>query len=96
MTYQVYKYPIPTETDFVIEMPSGSSLLSVQLQHEHPQLWALVDPSAPLVQRRLALYGTGHDIPSTTKTGMFVGTFQVRCGLLVFHLFDLGERVDPP
>ncbi len=87
---KIYKYPIRIIDAQAIEMPKGARLLSVQTQRDEPQLWAMVDPSAPLVQREFALRGTGHDATGLSMA-TFVGTFQMHGGSLVFHLFDVGE-----
>lgn len=86
---QIWKYPVPISDLFTITMPAGAKLLSVQSQHGEPRLWALVDPEAPRVGRGLRVHGTGHD--TLPDLGNYVGTFQIRGGDLVFHLFDQGE-----
>jgi hypothetical protein len=91
--YSIWKYPVPISDLFTILMPTGSRLLSVQVQGSEPQLWALVDPEAPIVRRALRVHGTGHDV--ATDIGAYVGTFQMRMGTLVFHLFDQGETPSP-
>lgn len=85
----IWKYEVPISDLFTLRMPQGAKLLDVQLQAGIPQLWALVDPSAPVVSRGLRLHGTGHDIADSI--GEHVGSFQLRNGQLVFHLFDQGE-----
>jgi len=86
----IYKFAVPISDDITIVMPAGARLLSVQTQHGAPSLWAMVDPSAPSVRRRLALRGTGHNADSLSLAP-FVGTFQTEGGAFVGHLFDLGE-----
>lgn len=82
----IFKYrvrPMPH-----IHMPQGAKLLSVQVQRGEPMLWALIDESEPIVNRKIRSYGTGHTTPD--DPGQFVGTFQMDDGL-VFHVFDEGE-----
>jgi len=86
----IWKFQIPVADDFKILMPSGARLLDVQAQHGVPQLWAVVIQSNPMVPRSLALRGTGHPADGLVSA-VYVGTFQVSGGGLVFHLFDLGE-----
>lgn len=87
---KIYKYMLPVDNSVEIQMPKGSQLLCVQLQHERPYLWALVDPSLPTITRKLAIYGTGHQVDDAP--GNYVGTFQLHGGQLVFHVFDQGVR----
>ena len=86
----IWKFPLETQDRQFVPMPAGATLLSVQCQHDAPQLWALVDqnPNAFLVERRINIYGTGHPV---TEGGIFVGTYQLMDGALVFHVFDQGE-----
>lgn len=74
-----------------LAMPAGARLLSVQLQEGLPQLWALCDPGAPQVLRRIEAFGTGDEVTAETgSTLAFVATVQM--GPAVLHYFDRGER----
>jgi len=87
----VWKFPIPLEDVFEIEMPRVSKPLSVQVQKGIVQIWALVTPGRDIVKRRFYLCGTGHPREDIPRSLNFVGTFQLGQGNLVFHLFDGGE-----
>lgn len=90
MRLTIHKYPIEVTDYATITMPTRSRLLSVQVRNGVPCVWALVDPTAELVERRLRVFGTGH--PVDVGGGCpFVGTFQLHGGALVFHVFDQGE-----
>ena len=78
-------------TDGCIEvtMPKESRILSVQNQNEEVCIWYLVDTENENEKRYFEIFGTGHNIP----VGMgidreYIGTFQLRNGSLVFHLFE--------
>ena len=71
-------------------MPKGAQILTVQMQHGTPQLWALVDPNAQRVLRRILIYGTGHPVDTFN---VYIATFQIMNGSLVFHVFDGGESL---
>lgn len=81
----IWKFPVPYGIDGAgpVRMPQGAQILSVQMQDGRPQLWALVDTDKPMVQRDIAVYGTGWDI---SNPGKYLGTFQD--GQYVFHAFD--------
>ena len=85
----VWKYQFLVVDDLVVNMPEGAQVLSVQVQGIEPCIWALVDPDAPLVERRLHVRGTGH--PFVGNEGRFVGTFQMLRGRFVGHLFEDAE-----
>ena len=86
MADRIYKYPLDVVDVQEITTHEGAELLSVQINRDQVCVWVRVDTTKPKEQRRLFIHGTGHDIhPDVTK---FVGTFQMRMGTLVFHLFD--------
>ena len=82
----VWKYPIPIQDDIRIEMPRGAQMLTVQVQHGDPCVWALVDPSLDPEPRRFRLAGTGHPI---TEAVRHVGSFQLMRWGIGFHLFEV-------
>lgn len=84
MDATVYKYRIPVEDTFMLDLPKGAEILSVQVQGSDPFVWAKVDPRAPSEERRFAVRGTGHD---ATGVGAYIGTFQLSGGAFVGHLF---------
>jgi hypothetical protein len=83
----VWKFPIPITDNFEIEMPKSAACLTVQLQHDNPYLWALVDPTAESTKVKFRLAGTGHPIEVPQEGLEYLGSFQLSGGDLVFHLF---------
>lgn len=83
---QIYKYPVPIDDKFIVQMPLGSFILDVQMQKSEPQMWALIDPKKPLTNRFFYLYGTGMFIDDSKL--VYIGTFQMLGGALVYHLFE--------
>lgn len=82
----VYKYALQIEGFQEVDMPAGGVCLTAQIQNEDPYLWALVDPEAPTIKRRIHIYGTGH--PVEGHIHRYISTFQMRDGGLVFHVFE--------
>lgn len=82
----IYKYTLSMEHQQDVEMPEGAQLLSVQVQNSAVQLWALVDPTAPTVTRKIVLCATGE--PIHVDLGQFISTFQLLGGSVVFHAFE--------
>ena len=82
----VYKYELPTSGTVSFSMPRDSEILSLQVQHGTPCIWALVDTESAPCMRWFSVYGTGDEILSSTQK--FIGTFQVSEGNLVFHVFE--------
>tara|TARA_R110000803_G_scaffold20201_16_gene52282 strand:- start:539 stop:799 length:261 start_codon:yes stop_codon:yes gene_type:complete len=83
---KIYKYEFEVVDELTIAMPRGARVLSVDVQRGAPCMWALVDPDELPLNRKFAVYGTGHPMD---QVGEFVGTFQMAGGLLVFHLFEV-------
>ena len=76
-----------------VRLPQGAQLLRFSNQGETPAVWALVDPDAPTVPRRLLLAFTGEtiDAPADERQWEYVGTADFVGGAIVVHLFDKGE-----
>lgn len=81
-------------------MPAGAEILHVHEQNGEIRLWAVVDPSAPVVDRDIEVAPTGGPVPP----GEYLGSvhlhdrWQANGGqaeaqlMLVFHLYDAGEQ----
>ena len=94
----IWKFRVDPWTP-VIEMPRGARLLSVIGDGRDADVYALVDPHAPPVRRRLVLVATGER--QRWETAVYVGTFvsdeRATGGMrLVFHIFDGGELTEDP
>lgn len=60
---KIFKYPLPgLSVAMEISMPDGARILCVQTQNGVPCIWALVDPSNPMIRRGLSVVGTGSDV----------------------------------
>ncbi len=86
---KVFKYDVPVEDVFTLDMPEGAKILSFQTQRDLPMIWALVNPDAPMQSRKFRLAGTGHPIADYDDELSFVATCQMMGGSLVWHLFEL-------
>lgn len=88
----IYKYPLPGEGPFSLELPRGARVLSATGQHGIPVMWALVDPRAPLEERQFLLAPTGiplHPNGQDSPEPVFLGTILLLDGRFVLHLFDI-------
>lgn len=83
----IWKFHVPVDSHIAVMMPEGAEVLSVQVQPGQPQVWAVVDPEAPLMPRTFFWRGTGHAM-GAAEGCRYVGTIQVASGDLVFHLFE--------
>jgi hypothetical protein len=83
----IFKYPVSVTESFTLEMPRGAELLSVQVQHGVPMLWALVQAELPMERREFGVFGTGHELPQRLHD--YVGTFQLEGGHFIGHLFEV-------
>lgn len=86
---KIYKYPLVIEDEQNISMPLGAELLTVELQHGRPCLWAIVDEEQPNTEdRKLLIIGTGNPMP---KVGKYLATFQSMGNggfSFVWHVFE--------
>ena len=84
---KIYKYEIAPGVFQALNLPAGAEVLSIQVQHGRPHIWAAIDTEKPLTTRTFCVYGTGVEIPDFYMLS-FIGTFQLADGDLVFHLFE--------
>lgn len=91
MTNAIWKFPLATTDRQIVNLPVGAKVLAVQTQFDEPQLWALVDVDAgeKTSGRAFLTYGTGHQHEGID--GDYVGTYQLRGGCLVFHVFEVPQ-----
>lgn len=87
---KVWKYVLFALDDYVdMDMPRDAEILSVHnFSGNSPEIWALVDPSAPMETRHFRIAGTGHPIDDNLIK--FIGTFPFPHGL-IFHLFEISK-----
>lgn len=89
---KIYKYTLQVTDLQEIELPLNSHLLSVQEQGNEPQLWAVVDETETRKEKvRIATIGTGNPIGVDLGGSLYMGTYQLNNGQLVFHVFRLGH-----
>ncbi len=86
----VWKFQIPIEDSFSLEMPIDAELLHVAIQDRQPCLWALVEPQCATETRHFELRGTGHELDTDRADThcVHVGSFMMSGGAIVFHLFE--------
>ena len=88
--YTIWKYEIPTETNFEIEMPRVSKVLKCENQRNLPYMWVLVDTESTLIKRKFLFVGTGHKLDIGGLGDVrHVSTFQVDGGNYIFHIFEV-------
>lgn len=86
----IWKFPLVIDGEQVVEMPIGAEILTVQMQHGFPFMWALVDPEAGRESRTIRIIGTGHHFgpPVESLALRYISTIQTDSGLLVWHVFE--------
>lgn len=103
MTGTIWKFELDIKDVQRVRMPEGARLLDVQAQHisewgqnearsyDALMLWAHVDITRPIVERLIAVVGTGNPAPDVDdENSVYVGT--AICGAFVWHVFDGGEN----
>jgi len=82
----IWKFPVSLVGHQTIEVPCDAVPLCVQVQHEVVCIWYRVSPDAPAQFRSIYIHETGHDLSPNARK--YIGTFQIRGGRLVFHVFE--------
>lgn len=83
----IWKYPLKIETQQIVtRIPISTEILCVQVQNETPCIWVLCDPDEQTGPMGIETFGTGHTIDGANRK--YIGTYQLRDGGLVFHVFE--------
>lgn len=69
----IYKYSLPVQEKFVIELPAGAQIIRVDDVAGLFWLWAIVDTEAALVSRYIECYKTGQPIETPLHNLMYLG-----------------------
>lgn len=93
---EIWKYSIEITDIQTVMMPKDSDILSCQAQYGDPKIWAIGDPSLEKEDRFIEIIGTGNPAHETANVKrVFIDTFQMHGGDLVFHAFERVEREIP-
>jgi hypothetical protein len=83
MTAVVWKYPVPLQDEFDLEIPGYCNAIAFQVQDGRPYVWVECKPEEPLSPYRFFLIGTGFRVPNARA---YVGTIQLDG--FVWHLYS--------
>jgi hypothetical protein len=89
LSLKVWKYELSLTDSQILSIPFGAKILSVQVQHGKPMLWALVETDNSTDDYIIRTVATGDLMNFAPK--QFLGTIQLACGDLVFHIF--GDKI---
>jgi hypothetical protein len=89
---KIFKYWFREPCENVVELPVGAAIISIGTQvimHESVVcFWAIVDPNAPLEQRRFFVAMTGQELPADVEiVTHYLGTAHLFGGQIVAHVF---------
>lgn len=84
----IWKYQLPLQDSFTIDIPKGAKILSLQTQENIPCIWILVNKNRLLERRTFKTFGTGFDEIEDRNLN-YIGTYQVHEGSFVFHVFEV-------
>jgi hypothetical protein len=88
----VWKYEIPDEVEFTLDVPKVWSLLHVGLQGDTECIWLYVDTESVIHKVGFVSIGTGWDLDKYIgdRKRSYVGSI-VRSDLLVKHIWRIWE-----
>lgn len=69
----IYKYALPVQEKLAIELPTGADIIRVDDVDGLFWLWAIVDPEAEKVPRRIECYKTGQPIETPLEHLKYLG-----------------------
>ena len=77
-----------------IDMPKGAKILDIQIQHNQPVIWAVVNPKHKEHKHTYHVFGTGSEMTDYDKKHYeYVRTVQenIDGAILVWHIFEVHE-----
>ena len=87
----IWKYEIQTTNVQTIDMPTGATILCVQIQDGVPCIWAMVESKhGSLEMRTIVIYETGYQIDRPDLR--YIGTYQD--DIFVFHVFEMNQLMN--
>ena len=91
---KVWRYDIPLEDVFELEVPKNSEVLCVNTVNKsetpRPSIWFLVAPHCEETEKRkFIVRDTGHEIYEHSDYIKYLGTFFIVDRTLVFHVFEV-------
>lgn len=93
MNNTIWKYELKVQDQNRIDLPIGAEILCVQLQHNKPCLWVEVNNEESEKEVHIIeTFGTGHLLDSSPR--MYLGTYQMHDGALVFHVYKQLETIN--
>lgn len=87
----IWKYIIPTEDEFSLDLPKEAICLCFDTQSGIPTLWVMVDPEAKKEKRHFRFAGTGHPLNTDKWQHTYIDTAKFAGDQLIFHLFELTD-----
>lgn len=86
---KIFKYILEKEREQIIRMPLKSKIMDIQIQHDKPMMWALVDPSTEDIEVKINMYGTGWELQDEVLNHEYLASVQD--GIYVWHFFMCSE-----
>ena len=87
----VAKYALPfgpfSPSRITLSMPIEAEVLTAQMLHNAPVLWALIDPTAHKMDRVFEVAEA--DALISAGSLLYVGTVQLNGGAKVLHVFEV-------
>ena len=96
MRKAIFKYLLDIQDENKISMPKGAEILTCQTQNDkQPCVWAIIDTEQKETEvRHFEILGTGHTANALNEgyKRIYISTFQILNGSLVFHLFEINNN----
>lgn len=88
----IFKYRLEITDEQELMLPKDAEILTIRMQEEVMQLWALVDTVAELETRKFRIAGTGHSIDcGKDQYYTYIATVEMGEVGFIWHVFELCE-----
>lgn len=87
----IWKYQIPVLEDFTIKLPTGAEIIRFANEGGKLWLWAVVNPSAEIEDRRLLAFKAGAEMPSEPMDYLGCAAIYIQAELMLYYFEPIAK-----
>lgn len=88
----IWKYQIPVLEDFTVELPKGAEIIRFKNEGGKLWLWAVVNPDAEIVPKRLLAFKAGAEMPDDNMRYLGCAAIYIQAELMLYYFEKTGTE----
>ena len=86
----IWKYQIPVLEDFTVDLPDGAEIIRFANEEGMLWIWAVVNPDAEIVPKRLLAFKTGAEMPDMKLNYLGCAAIYIQAELMLYY-FEIDQ-----